>query len=224
MKNMTQKEKIQMFTLGLLVLIGILFWVTRKTSSTPPPTVQPTPTSEQNSTQAATSSTDLPGLRTGPLPWDTGVDHLKDRLASIGLPALSAEGTALHIHQHLDMTINGQSVAIPPHIGINETAGFISSIHIHDTTGIIHVESPTIQTFTLGQFFDIWGVRFSRACIGGYCTSSTNVLHVYVNAIQYTGNPRDIVLAPHQEIFVYYGPQDELPKTIPSSYNFPAGY
>lgn len=221
---MKTAEKIQLGIVGVIVLVGIIFFATKKNA--PSPVVDTTSTIEQSpeqkTTQKAPSS--VPWLQTGSVPWDIGTDHLKDRLTAIGLPALSAEGTALHIHQHLDLNINGQTIAIPPHIGINETAGFISTIHVHDTTGIIHVESPTIQTFTLGQFFDIWGVRFTPECIGGYCTSASNILRIYINGSLYQGNPRDLALAPHQEIFIFYGAIDQLPKIIPSSYEFPSGY
>jgi hypothetical protein len=56
--------------------------------------------------------------------------------------------------------------------------------------GIIHVESPTVGKFYLGQFFDIWGVRLTSDCIGGYCTDATNTLTVYVNGEKYAGDPR----------------------------------
>jgi hypothetical protein len=46
-----------------------------------------------------------------------------------------------------------------------------SPIHTHDTSGIVHIESPTVRPFTLGQFFDVWGVRFTSDCIGGDCNS-----------------------------------------------------
>ena len=78
----------------------------------------------------------------------------------MGLPALTAEGEALHTHQHIDIYVDGQPVVVPAYIGINATEGFLSPIHTHDSTGIIHVESPTVRDFTLGEFFDVWGVRF----------------------------------------------------------------
>ena len=81
-----------------------------------------------------------------------------------------------------------------------------------------------MQTFTLGQFFDIWGVRLTASCIGGYCTDATHMLSVYVNGTLYNGDPRQLALAAHQEIAVVYGTKAETPKTIPASYEFPEGY
>ncbi len=146
------------------------------------------------------------------------------RLATIGLPALTQEGTALHIHQHLDMLIDGKAVAVPSHIGIDQQDQFIASIHVHDDSGIIHVESPTMATFTLGQFFDIWGLKLTADCIGGYCSNATSLLKIYVNGQLYQGNPRDLALAAHQELFLFYGTPEQLPANIPSTFTFPKGY
>jgi hypothetical protein len=165
----------------------------------------------------------LPGIETGTSTWPVELDNLKSRLSAIGLPALSEEGTVLHIHQHLDIYIDGKPVAVPAGVGINDAARFISPIHVHDETGVIHVESPTVQNFTLGQFFDIWGLKFTSSCIGGYCNSGDKTLTVYVNGAPYAEDPRELVLAAHQEIVVAYGTSAELPNPIPSTFNFPQG-
>jgi len=164
----------------------------------------------------------LPGIQTGPVPWSAETDHLLARLQAISLPALSAEGNALHIHQHLDIFVNGTSVIVPVGIGINETARFISPIHTHDETGVIHIESNEIRDFTLGQFFDIWGVRFTKDCIGGYCSKGTGMLKVFSNGKPVIGDPRRLVLGPHQEIAVTYGPSSTT-HSVPSSYRFAPG-
>ncbi|MHB8710003.1 MAG: hypothetical protein ACYC6X_00385 [Minisyncoccota bacterium] len=170
-----------------------------------------------------TDPNNLPSIQTGNAPWPAEIAHLRERLNAIGLPSLGSEGSALHIHQHLDLVINGIPVAVPSDIGVHEAAGFISPIHTHDTTGVIHVESNIVRDFTLGQFFDIWGVRFEKDSIGGYVASATSTLTVYVNGSLVPGDPRALVLAAHQEIVVVYGTKQEMPKTIPSSYSFPPG-
>lgn len=166
----------------------------------------------------------LPGIQTGNAPWPAEIEHLAARLQADGLPALSAEGTVLHIHQHLDIFIDGTSTPVAPGFGISEAAGFISPIHVHDTTGILHVESPTVQDFTLGQAFDVWGVKFTADCIGGYCADATKSLKVYSNGNLVEGDPRKLVLASHQEIAIVYGTPEEAPTSTPSSFDFPVGY
>ena len=163
------------------------------------------------------------GTQDGKGPWIAERANLKARLLSIGLPALSAEGTVMHIHQHLDIFINGNQTPVPAEIGIGNTEHFISPLHTHDNSNIIHVESPTVEIFTLGQFFDVWGLKLSRDCIGGYCADATKKLSVYVNGELQTSDPRSIKLAPHQEIAIIYGTKEEAPKVIPSSFEFPAG-
>ena len=34
-------------------------------------------------------------------------------------------------------------------------------MHTHASDGIIHMEAPKQMTFTLGEFFDIWGEKLS---------------------------------------------------------------
>jgi hypothetical protein len=197
------------------VILGIGYLAFGHTGGSPTATSTPTTTADPSI---------LPGINTGLAPWAPELASLKARLAADSLPALPAEGTVLHIHQHLDLFINGNPVAVPAGIGINEAAGFISPIHVHDTSGIIHVESPYQATFTLGEFFDIWGVRFAKDCIGGYCTDASHSLRVYVNGELSQGDPRQIPLSSHQEISIFYGTAAQVPATIPSSFTFPAGY
>ena len=167
----------------------------------------------------------LESVSTGEAPWAPELAHLRERLKAIGLPALSSEGTALHIHQHLSIFIHGVSTTVPKDIGVQEgPGGFISPLHIHDTSGVVHVESPTVETFTLGQFFNVWGVRLTDSCIGGYCSDATNTLKLYINGTPYTGDPQKLELAPHQVLVITFGMASETPAIIPTSYSFPAGY
>jgi hypothetical protein len=165
----------------------------------------------------------LPGAQAGAPPWPPELSHLSARLAADGLPALTAEGSAQHTHEHLDLVVDGVPVVVPPDVGIDQVGGVLSPIHTHDSTGIIHVESPTLGTFTLGQFFDVWGLRFDSQCVGGTCVGSGRTLSVYVNGRAVTGDPRQVVLAAHEEIVVAVGTPTQLPGPIPASYPFPAG-
>ena len=192
---------------GLLVaaaIAGVAIATTRSSGSKPPKAVD----------EAA-----LPALQTGPAPWGTAVASLADRLRVLGLPALTQEGSVLHIHQHLDLFVDGRRVAVPGGIGINDNS-FISPIHTHDTSGVIHVESPSKEQFTLGQFFAIWGVRFTPRTLGGYHASAARPLESYVDGKRLASDPTTLVLASHQEIAVVVG---KAPARIPSSYAFPAG-
>lgn len=194
---------------GFGILVVILLLSSRFTPSRPVATIHDPST--------------LPGIQTTDAPWQPEIANLAQRLRAIGLPALSSEGSAIHIHQHLDIFVDGKAVPVPVDIGINQVARFISPIHVHDTSGIIHVESPTVQTSTLGQFFDVWGVRFTEDSIGGYIARGGKTLKVYSNGTLYQGDPRQLALQSHQEIVVVYGTNQESPQ-IQSAFAFPAGY
>ena len=169
----------------------------------------------------------LPGLMVGKVPWaaNNGV-NLRQRLKAIGLHALPTEGVRVHIHEHLDVVVNGRIFPVPALIGINIAQRFITELHTHDESGIIHVESPTVRTFTLGEFFDVWGLRFSSRCLGGYCARGNKHVYVWVNARRVRTDPRKIVLKSHQEIVVAYGTRSSMKPLgpIPATYPFPNGY
>ena len=158
----------------------------------------------------------LKGLQTGPPPWNSGVRGLTSRLRPLGLSPLPQEGQVLHIHQHLDLYVNARKVVLPAFVGINIAKRYITEVHTHDTSGVIHVESPTERAFTLGQLFGEWGVKLTASCVGRYCG------HVrwWVNGQQVTGDPAKLVLRSHQEIAIAAGPP---PLVVPKSYAVPAG-
>lgn len=165
----------------------------------------------------------LPGvLKTAP-PWSANQSKLQLRLRAIGLDPLTAEGQVVHIHQHLDIFVDGSPVELPANLGIDAGQAFIAALHTHDTSGIMHVESPTASTFSLGQFFAVWGVRLSKSCIGGECAGSGKQLRAWVDGKPVDADPTRIVLAEKQEIVLAFGTAAQEPKPVPSTYAFPAG-
>lgn len=157
----------------------------------------------------------MTGLQTGAPPWNNGAGELQQRLSDVHLDPLSAEALAFHIHQHLDVYVNGTRVTVPALIGIYDNS-FITEVHTHQPDGIIHIESAKNRPYTLGQFFGEWSVRLTANCLGKYCG------HVrwWVNGAPGFGNPANLILRRHQEIVVAAGPP---PARIPKSYTFPAG-
>ena len=198
-------------TIGLLflglVLAGVFAGLVRSFSGTP-------------SSAGVVPSGPLPGELVTPAPWPANNGpQLAARLAALGLPALAAEGTTLHIHAHLDVFVDGRRVVVPAGIGIDRDGTFVSPLHTHDASGIIHVESPTIRTFTLGEFLGVWGMRFRGGCLGGSCAGHGRAVHVYADGRPVT-NAAQLPLAAHEEIVVAFG---QVPSPVPSSYAFPPG-
>ena len=165
----------------------------------------------------ATSYNSLPGVRKTKAPWSPEYEFLADRLLPLDLTTLGGhEGLVLHFHTHLDIFVDGKRVAIPALVGINPGAGYLTELHTHNATGVVHVEAQKTRDFTLGQFMAEWGVYLDSRCVGAYC----NGLKWYVNGKQQTGNPGNLVFKPHQEIALMVG---KLPAKIPSSYKFAPG-
>jgi hypothetical protein len=178
--------------------------------------------SHGSSTQTAVPA-NLPGRLDAPAPWPRNGNLLAARLAALGLPALGFEGTALHIHEHLDVFVDGRRVTVPAGVGIDPAGTFISPLHTHDTSGVIHVESPTVRPFTLGEFFGVWGVPLSARRLGGYVAGHGRALRAYVNGRRVEGDPGRIVLEPHQELVLAFGTPRQLSRPVPASYAFPSG-
>jgi hypothetical protein len=168
------------------------------------------------------SMTSLPGALESPPPWPANQRDLQLRLRAIGLDPLTAEGQVVHIHQHLDVYANGTKVTVPANIGIGPQQAFISDLHTHDATGIMHVESPTQRSFSLGQFFAVWGVPLGASCLGSLCEAGAKQLRAWVDGDEVKADPTRIVLDQHQEIVLAYGTKEQMPAPVPASYDFAA--
>ena len=162
--------------------------------------------------------------RTSAPPWAAPSD-VEARVKAAGLTMLTAEGTALHIHQHLTVTVDGTAEQVPADIGIDEQAQRLSAIHTHDTTGIIHVESPVVKTFRLGQVFTEWDVHLAEGQVGGYRDGHAGEkVALFVDRKPYTGDPARLALAAHQDIDFVVTTDGSTPKAPTTAFTFPAGY
>jgi hypothetical protein len=161
-----------------------------------------------------TTETRLAGLMTGPQPWSANLDTLPQRLNELSLPTFG-NPLALHWHAHLDLYVNGQKVTVPAGVGFGSRAA--ASLHTHDTTGVVHMETnQTSGRFTLGEFFDVWGLRLTSTCIGGYCNNGSDAIRAYVDGKQVTGDPRAIQLKDQEEVVLTYGTANQVPNPLPT--------
>jgi hypothetical protein len=141
-----------------------------------------------------------------------------------GISCDTMEHLNFHIHAHLDIFINAQSYTIPSEIGIVANK-CIYWMHTHDDSGIIHIESPEVRIFTLGEFFNIWNKIFNNNQlfdnVVGEGSSNNNTLSVYINGTRVSNvDYREVKINAHDEIAIVYG---KPPDSIPSSYPFPKG-
>jgi hypothetical protein len=159
------------------------------------------------------------GVTTKPPPWRPNYDHLDQRLKSMALPQLNEQ--IFHVHAMLRVYVNGKQVTVPPNIGLDQATQTFSPIHTHpDISGLIHEESAQPYDFTLGQFFAVWGVKFTNQQLGPYKPGNGNVLQVYDNG-DLVSDPVNVVIQAHHLFLVGYG----KPGSFPTSYSFtwPAG-
>jgi len=144
-----------------------------------------------------------------------------------GIQCQTTEQVLFHIHAHLAVVVNGVQRGVPLGIGIpgaqeeqTSSGPFVVSgrcfywLHAHTADGIIHIESPVQRTYTLGQYFDIWGQPLSATRVG----PANGAVIAYVNGKRRTGNPRSIPLSAHAVI------QLDVGKNVaPQPYTFAAG-
>lgn len=146
-----------------------------------------------------------------------------------GITCQAAEQVLFHIHAHLTIFARGAARQVPAGIGIaplhqvEETpqGAFVAGapcfmwLHTHAADGIIHTESPIERTYTLGDFFDVWGQRLDRDHVGPAHGHVTALL----NGRVFTGNPRRIPLLAHAQIQLDIG----KPLVAPERITFPRG-
>jgi hypothetical protein len=159
------------------------------------------------------------GVVTTPPPWEPVSTDLEERITAMGLPGLSE--TIFHIHALLYVYVDGKKVTVPANIGLDAANRVFSPMHTHDTTGIVHMEATRPFKFTIGDFFNVWGVKFSDGQLGPYKPGGGNVLQTWVDGKQ-VSDPVNYVLKPHDVVIVGYGKQGSFPHKLPPK--FPPGY
>jgi hypothetical protein len=114
---------------------------------------------------------------------------------------------------HLSIVRDGEQLAIPGRVGIvRDNAGNLTcvySIHTHtnDRSGRIHTEGPVPATYTLGQFFAIWGMPLQTNNVAGITDKALTAVYVVDNdtVSEFTGDPATIELTSHRHIVLQLG-------------------
>jgi hypothetical protein len=146
-----------------------------------------------------------------------------------GVSCERLEHFAYHIHVHLTIFVGGKAFAIPFGIGIAGPLGgvrtaagpFVTTgrcfmwLHTHALDGVIHIESPTQHTYTLAQFFAVWGQPLGRAQVG----PDKGKVTTFYDGKVWTGDPGAIPLTSETQIQLDVG----SPVVAPVHIVFPAG-
>jgi hypothetical protein len=202
--------------LAVLALVIVVVALVGGTAATPSP--------------AATSVSAATNGPLGPegIPLETGAPLAPASTSATGstvdgVQCDSSEQVAYHVHTHLAIYVDGKARALPAGVGIVEpvaestTAGPFDQasrcyywLHVHARDGVIHIESPTAATYTLGQFFDIWGQPLGADQVG----PDTGVLTTYVDGKRFDGDPRAITFGSHVDIQIDVGAPAPPPKSV----------
>ncbi|MBM4405374.1 MAG: hypothetical protein FJ039_04210 [Chloroflexi bacterium] len=120
------------------------------------------------------------------------------------IPCEATEKLTYHVHSRLTIHINNQRAPVPAEVGIRNTCIFW--LHTHDAGGVIHVEAPSKRSFTLGQFFQVWGQPLSRTALLNNKTDAQHEISAFVSGRLVTGDPAAIPLEDNADIVLMYGP------------------
>jgi hypothetical protein len=171
------------------------------------------PTSGSNTTTTLHGQPAGVGPEHVPIPNGPPLGPVKTGLygqAIDGIKCEVSEQLVYHIHAHLSIFVDAQPRQVPYGIGIapplqvtpTPVGDFVAGggcfywLHTHAADGIVHIESPTQQLYTLGQLFDVWGQPLASGQVG----QATGTLTVFVDGQPYTGDPRGVELKKHGEI------------------------
>lgn len=137
------------------------------------------------------------------------------------------EQLANHFHARLTIVEAGNAVTVPANVGIQSSC--IYWLHTHDTSGVIHVETPLSEfatTFTLGDFFSVWREPIDASHAGPASVGAGESMRVWVqagpsdDAKQWSRNPATIPLHDCESISIDIGSG----AAGPPAYDFPTGF
>ena len=140
-----------------------------------------------------------------------------------GVQCNTNEQFLFHVHTHLTIFVGAAPRQIPYGIGIPNaqttqtpqgpfvgTGNCFYWLHTHARDGIIHIESPVQRTFTLGDFFAIWGQPLGPDQVG----PARGRVTAFYNGALYEGNPQNMPLGAHTQIQLDIGTPLVAPETI----------
>lgn len=218
--RLTPSRRVLAVAAGLVVLVGVgvgLDVALTGTSAGKSPASDLAPLSTLGSPLLSpgplgTPGPEAPPLERGPALAPASAPSLGQSVD--GITCESSEQAAFHIHARLTIFVNGRPRSVPAGVGIAnpqisttpqgpfvEGGTCLTWLHTHTSDGIVHIESPVQRTYTLGDFFDIWGQPLSRTRVG----PAQGPVTVLVDGRVWTGDPRAVPLDAHSQIQLEVG-------------------
>lgn len=165
----------------------------------------------------AAATTVADGTTLGTANWQAGSTSTGGQGQPISGLNCTVAGNS-YSYTHLSIYMNGTQVALPASIGtiaptIATPKGCVYPLNTVDQTGKIRMDTTSNASYTLGQFFAIWGEPLSATNVAGLQASSVTA---YVNdggtVSKYTGDLSSLVLPPHGEVTIALGtPLSQIP-------------
>ena len=107
-------------------------------------------------------------IRTTAPPWDAPRDATA-YITAAGLTPQPLDTTGSPHVVALTIVVDGSAVPVPAYVGVDRLRAQQAAVHTHDTSNQVWLEGRDTAAITLGQFFQVWGVRFTAECLGAAC-------------------------------------------------------
>lgn len=131
--------------------------------------------------------------------------------------SINGQDLAEHYHALVLIYVNGKQVNIPVNTGEGDSGPCTQPLHVHASepnTNVIHIESPQLRSYTVGDFFRVWAatpgiggpapVVLNHNQIFNYTTGNGYELRMYVNGQQSTAYDSQ-ALQSQMTIVIVYG-------------------
>jgi hypothetical protein len=119
-----------------------------------------------------------------------------------------------HKHALISIYKDGQRLGFPDAVGRqHDGCPLVYEMHMHDVSGMVHMEAPTPREFKLGQFFSLWQQTLSRANTAGLPGPVRFYIIDNGTITRYDGDPSQIRLLSRREVLIVTGtPMTTVPK------------
>lgn len=132
-----------------------------------------------------------------------------------GIQCSASEQLAFHIHPTLKLFKDGREQTVSANIGI-KGGRCLYWLHTHDTSGLLHIESPSQRDYTLGNFLNVWGKPITDKSAAGMSIGTGQLVRAYVNGVLSEGDPATIKLVDGETISLQVGPPFAEPTATPA--------
>jgi hypothetical protein len=181
------------------------------TPGTPASTAEPATPASTTTTPTpvtlATATAMLDGTTLGTANWAAGSTATGGVGQAVGTLNCATPGDT-YTYAHLSIYYNGQPLTIPASIGrveptIAAQTGCVYPVHTDDGSGKIRIDATnTAASYTLGQFFAVWGEPLTASNVAGLSGTPTTYINDGGVLTPYTGDLASINLTAHREITI----------------------